>query len=102
MERKKNYLSPIQTQLLMRLTFAERFDSLVDELEEKPAVVADELRGLIDKNWVQVMVWNEEKSDYLRSLYYDTDHMDEHQFMATTHGLDALMPKGTRKPRPKK
>lgn len=80
-------LNELQFQILDSVYFVESFEHIVEEAEEPRAIVIDELRTLIDRGWIQVMEFNEEKGDYFRTLYYDTDNMDQYSYLATKDGL---------------
>ena len=80
-------LTEIQFQILDSIYFVEPFARILEEVEASTAIVADELRTLIDKGWVQVMAFDVKENDYLRTLYYDTDHMEEFAYLATKEGL---------------
>ncbi|MEZ4847892.1 MAG: hypothetical protein R3B93_04560 [Bacteroidia bacterium] len=42
---------------------------------------------MIDRGWIQVMMFDEEKNDFVRTSIYDTDHMEEYHYLATKTGL---------------
>ncbi|RMG26483.1 MAG: hypothetical protein D6730_09050 [Bacteroidetes bacterium] len=80
-------LNDIQFQILDALYFVEPFSALLQEVDAPEAVIKDELRILIDRDWVQVMEFVEEKGDYLRTAIYDADNMQQYAFLATKKGL---------------
>ena len=49
--------------------------------------MVDELRTMIDRGWIQVMMFDKEKGDYIGTAIYDTDHLEEYHFLATKAGL---------------
>ena len=83
-----NYeLNDAQFQILDSVYFVESFQNIVEESGEKVPVVVDELRTMIDRGWIQVMMFDEDKGDYIRTSIYDTDHLEEYFFLATKAGL---------------
>lgn len=81
-------LNDLQRQIINALTFTEPFDTLVEEVSAPEAVIADELKTLIDQRMVQVMV--EEGGHFQKTFYYDTDNMRAFRYEATSRGLDLL------------
>ena len=80
-------LNDIQFQILDSVYFVESFEHVLEEAEQPRPVVVDELRTMIDRGWIQVMEFSEEKGDYLRTQYFDTDHLENYHFLATKDGL---------------
>lgn len=80
-------LTDIQFQILDSLYFVETFAHIVEEANEPPAVVKDEIRTLIDKGLVQVMMFDEEKGDFRRTTIFDADNIQDYSFLATKDGL---------------
>jgi hypothetical protein len=80
-------LTDLQFQLLDSLYFVESFAHVVEEAEAPVPVVIDELRTMIDRGWVQVMEFDRQKGDYVRTAIYDSDHMDRYHYLATKEGL---------------
>ena len=54
---------------------------------EPPAVVKDELRTMIDRGLIQVMMFDEGKGDFIRTTIFDADNMQDYSFLATKDGL---------------
>lgn len=82
-------LTPIEYDILNAVYFVEPFKHIVEECNEKPAIVADVLKILIHKKYIVPMRWDEEKTDYVRSFIYDTDDMNQYHYLATKEGLKA-------------
>lgn len=81
-------LNSVQKGIINSLTFAEPFETLVEEVEATEPVIADELKTLIDKRMVQVM---EDVDGKLRkSFYYDSDNMRAFSYQATAQGLESI------------
>ena len=80
-------LTELQFQILDSLYFVERFEHVLEEAEQARPIVVDELRTMIDRGWIQVMVFNHENGDFVRTLIFDTDHLEEYAFLATKEGL---------------
>lgn len=80
-------LTDIQFQILDSLYFVETFAHIVEEANEPTAVVKDEIRTLIDKGLVQVMMFDEEKGDFRRTTIFDADNIQDYSFLATKDGL---------------
>ncbi|MEL7063440.1 MAG: hypothetical protein AAFP00_06850, partial [Bacteroidota bacterium] len=59
----------------------------LDEVDFPRPVVLDEMKNMIDKGWVQVMQMDEVANDYVRTNIYDSDNLQEYQFLATKEGL---------------
>ncbi|MEZ4830304.1 MAG: hypothetical protein R3C61_29065 [Bacteroidia bacterium] len=80
-------LNDIQFQILDAVYFVESFENVLEESGAPAPVVVDEIRTLIDRGWLQVMVFDEAKGDYVRTSIFDTDHLEEYHFLATRAGL---------------
>lgn len=83
-----NVLNEIQQQIVNALTFTEPFETLVEEIRQPEAVIADELKTLIDRRHVQVM--DDSSGAFQKIFYYDTDNMRAFHYQATSRGLDLL------------
>ncbi len=80
-------LTDLQFQILDSVYFVESFENIREEADATLPVVVAEMRYLIDKGWMQVMQFDEEKDDYVRTAIFDTDHLEEYHFLATRDGL---------------
>ncbi|MBX7241210.1 MAG: hypothetical protein K1X92_05620 [Bacteroidia bacterium] len=80
----------LQRKILSVLTYPETFEAIEEEVGEKPAIIADELKIMIDKRWVQVMMFDTQKGDYRATFIFDSDQMREQQYMITAKGMNAI------------
>lgn len=80
-------LTDAQFQILDSVYFVESFQNIVEESGEPRPVVVDELRTMIDRGWIQVMEFDEAKGDFVRTTFFDTDHLEDYSFLATKAGL---------------
>ncbi len=80
-------LNEVQFDILDAIYFVEPLEHILEETEASRPVVIDELRTMIDRGWVQVMVHDEAKGDYVRTGIFDSDNMEEFYFLATKEGL---------------
>jgi hypothetical protein len=80
-------INDLQFNILDALYFVEPYQNILDEVEEPEPVIRDELRSMIDKGWVHVMAFDEEKGDYVKSPIYDTDNMQDYAYLASKKGL---------------
>lgn len=91
LERQKNNmneeLTELQFQILDSIYFMESLVNIVEEAEMPRAIVIDEIRIMIDKGWVQVMGYDEEAGDFIRTGIFDNDNLDEYKFLVTKDGL---------------
>lgn len=93
MERKNGemkVLNEIQVMILRALTFVEPFETLIEEVPFPEPVVGAELKSLISKRFVQVMLRDAKTGDYKRSFYFDSDNLRAFAYMATSKGIDQL------------
>ena len=82
-----NELTELEFQILDSVYFVESFEHIVEEAMEPPAVVKDELRTMIDRGLIQVMMFDEGKGDFIRTTIFDADNMQDYSFLATKDGL---------------
>ncbi|MFK7924940.1 MAG: hypothetical protein AB8H47_23485 [Bacteroidia bacterium] len=80
-------LTDIQFQILDSLYFVERFEHVLEEAEQPRTIVINELRTMIDRGWIQVMMFNLEEGDFRRTNIFDTDHLEDYSYLATKDGL---------------
>jgi len=80
-------LTDVQFQILDSVYFVESFAHIVEEAMEPAAVVKDELRTLIDRGYIQVMMFDQNKGDFSRTTIYDADNIQDYSFLATKDGL---------------
>jgi hypothetical protein len=82
-------LSDIEFDVLNALYFVEPFQNILDECKASEPVVADVLKQLIHKKYVTPMQFDEEKQEYIRTFFYDSDNMRAYHYLATKDGLIA-------------
>jgi hypothetical protein len=80
-------LNDVQFEILDAIYFVEPLDNILEEVAAPRAVVLDELRTMIDKGWVQVLRFDEDSGDYVRTAIYDSDQMGDFGYLATKDGL---------------
>lgn len=80
-------MNEVQWQILDSVYFVESFEHILEEVDSTRPIVADELKIMIDKGWIQVMEFNEEAGDYVKTIFYDTDDMHAYRYLATKQGL---------------
>ncbi len=80
-------INEVQFQILDSVYFVESFEHIREEAGVPVPVLVDELRVLIDKGWVQVMVFDRKKDDFVRTGIFDTDHLEDYHFLVTRNGL---------------
>jgi len=83
----KEPLTELQFDILDCIYFVEPLDKILEEVDHPRPVVIDELKNMIDKGWVQVMGYDEQANDYLRTHIFDSDNLQEFRFLATKEGL---------------
>ena len=82
-----NEITDIQFRILDSLYFVEPFEKIVEESGQSTYVVADELKTLISRGWVQVMEFDKESGDFVKTIFYDSDNMHDFHFLATKEGM---------------
>ena len=80
-------LSDIEYDILNAIYFVEPFQNILDECKAPENIVADVLKQLIAKKYVSPMQFNEEKQEYIRTYFYDSDDMRAYHYLATKEGL---------------
>lgn len=80
-------LNDVQFDILNAIYFVEPLANILEEVDAPRAVVLDELRTMIDKGWVQVLRFDEDRGDYVRTAIYDSDQMGDFRYLATKAGL---------------
>jgi hypothetical protein len=82
-------LSDIEYDILNAIYFVEPFKTLTSECNTPANIIADVLKQLIDKKYVSPMQFDEQKQEYVRTFFYDSDNMDAYYYLATKDGLMA-------------
>jgi hypothetical protein len=80
-------LSDVEYDILNAIYFVEPFQNILEECDATEPVVADALKQLIHKKYVTPMLFDEEKQEYVRSFFYDSDNMRAYSYLATKEGL---------------
>ena len=80
-------LTPLQYDILDTLYFVEPFEHIVEEVDAAIPVIRDELRSMIDRRWVHIMEFDQQKSDFVKTRFYDTDRMQDYHYLASKAGL---------------
>lgn len=80
-------LTDIEYDILNALYFVEPFQNILDECKAPEKIVADVLKQLIAKKFVSPMQFDEEKQEYVRTYFYDSDDMRAYHYLATKEGL---------------
>ncbi len=80
-------LSDIEYDILNAIYFVEPFDNILSECKAPENIVADVLKQLIAKKYVTPMLFDEEKQEYLKTFFYDSDNMRAYAYLATKDGL---------------
>lgn len=82
-------LTDIEYDILNAIYFVEPFQNILEECNAPEAIVADVLKQLIHKKYVTPMLFDEDKQEYVRSFFYDSDNMRAYSYLATKDGLMA-------------
>lgn len=80
-------LNDLQFRILDSVYFMESLAHIIEEADAPRAHVIDEIRTMVDRGWMQVLAYDETRSDYLRTGIFDNDNLDEYRFLATKEGL---------------
>jgi len=80
-------MTQLAKNILNCLIFVETFEHLLEEVDTTPAILADELRGLITKGYIQVMEYDSETGRMKPTLYYDSDNMHRSLYQITGEGM---------------
>lgn len=77
----------LEKKILTSLLFTESFETILDETKQSEFLVADVLKWLITKKYVNPMRYNDTKKDYEPSFIYDSDNMRAFHYRITAEGL---------------
>lgn len=83
----KDTLTTLQYEILDKIYFVEPFQQIVQEVNSPVHIIADELKNMIVKRWVQVLVYDDTIKDYVKTEIYDTDNLHNYFFLITKEGL---------------
>lgn len=78
---------PLETQILEKLTFLEEFGMLKTEVNAPEKILADVLKGLIQKRLVYPV---EEGSAQKRGFIYDSDNLYAYRYIISGKGMSFL------------
>ncbi len=80
-------MNEIEFKVMDRLFFVENFDNLLEECTLPRNILNAELKSLITKGWVIVMVYDEKKQDFIPTSFFDSDQLNLFSFVATHKGI---------------
>jgi predicted transcriptional regulator len=80
-------LEELEIKILDALTFPESYESLLNEIKEDEAVVADVLKILIAKELVTPMSYDKKTQRYIQGYMYDSDDMTEYYYCMSSKGM---------------
>lgn len=80
-------LSPIEYDILNAVYFVEPFETILSECKYPESVIADVLKQLIHKKYIATLLFDNEKQEYVRTFFYDSDNMRAYAYLATKEGL---------------
>lgn len=78
---------PLETQILEKLTYLEEFGMLKTEVDAPEKILADVLKGLIQKRLVYPV---EEGSAQKRGFIYDSDNLHAYRYIISGKGMGFL------------
>lgn len=82
-------LTGLELDILNALYFVEPFEHILEEVEAPANQVRDSLRFLLDNKLVVAMEYDQERRDFKRTFFYDTDDLHAYHYLATKEGLFA-------------
>lgn len=80
-------MTPEQYEILDQLYFVEPYSVLLQEVKLPEAILLRELMELIQKQYVQVMLFDEKLQDYVPTPFLERDSLANCYFVATKEGL---------------
>lgn len=80
-------MSPEQYAILDQLYFVESYSVLVQEVKLPESIILRELMDLIQKQYVQVMRFDEKLQEYVPTPFLERDSLSNCYFVATKEGL---------------
>jgi AICAR transformylase/IMP cyclohydrolase PurH len=84
---KNDTLTSLQYEILDKIYFVESYKQILEEVHSPANIIADEIKNMIVKRWVQVLVYDENIKDYVKTEIYDTDNLQNYFFLITKEGL---------------
>jgi hypothetical protein len=82
-------LNEIEFDILNAIYFVEPFDNILSECTAPEKIVGDVLKQLIAKKLVTPMFFDENKQEFIKTFFYDSDNMRAYSYLATKDGLIA-------------
>jgi hypothetical protein len=80
-------LNELQFDIIDCLYFVESYENILEDVGKPEPFVRDELRTLIDRGYVNVLIFDEEGGDYHKTAIFDSDNMQDYHYLATKDGL---------------
>lgn len=80
-------LEKLELKILDTLTFPESYETLIKEVHEDEAVVADVLKILIAKELVTPMSFDQKTQRYIQGYMYNSDDMTEYFYCMSSKGM---------------
>lgn len=80
-------LNELQFDIIDCLYFVEPYTNILEDVGKPEPVMRDELRTLIDRGYVNVLVFDETKGDYNKTVIFDSDNMQDYFYLASKDGL---------------
>jgi hypothetical protein len=85
----ENTLTDIEYDVLNAIYFVEPLDNILAECNAPENIVCDVIKQLIAKKYVTPMLFDEQKQEFVRTFFYDSDNMRAYSYLATKDGLMA-------------
>ena len=80
-------LNELQFDIIDCLYFVESYENILEDVSKPEPIVRDELRTLIDRGYVNVLIFDEENGDYKKTAIFDSDNMKDYHYLASKDGL---------------
>ncbi|MEZ4684599.1 MAG: hypothetical protein R3B47_00575 [Bacteroidia bacterium] len=80
-------LNELQFDIIDCLYFVEPYENIIEDVGRPEPIVRDELRTLIDRGYVNVLIFDEANGDYHKTAIYDVDNMRDYFYLASKDGL---------------
>ncbi|MFK7969705.1 MAG: hypothetical protein AB8F95_05025 [Bacteroidia bacterium] len=80
-------LNDLQFDVIDCLYFVEPYANILEDVGKPEPIVRDELRTLIDRGYVNVLIFEESSGDYVKTSIFDSDNMQDYFYLASKDGL---------------
>jgi hypothetical protein len=80
-------LNELQFDIIDCLYFVESYENILEDVGKPEPFVRDELRTLIDRGYVNVLIFDEEDGEYHKTPIFDSDNMKDYHYLASKDGL---------------